>query len=461
MAVDIGPRIGIDGEKQFRDELKNINQSLKTLDSEMKVVKSSFDGQKKSAEQLKKENEVLERSVLTLKDKLSQQEDALAKCAQKYGEADAKTMKWQQAVNETKAALNNAENAIKANTRAMDEYGNELAETQMHTSNFGESFKGTFAGIMASKGFMLVVQTVQKLAQAAKEAFISSAEYADAVNTLAAQTGLATDEIQEFMYMSELVDVDVDTLTGSLAKLVKSMNSARAGTGNATEAFKKLGISVTNNDGILRNNTEVFAEVIEALGQIEDVTERDALAMDIFGKSAQDLNPLILMGKDGIQALAEEANELGIVLAEKDLNTLNGMNDELYKLKEQIQKIEMDFVLEHAEEIEAVLEQVPGILEDTATILGSIIDLVATLLPGLTKVAHLITTVAAAADSSKDGNYYSFTGDFDAGEYTGGGGKKTQKGGARAAINIYPQSMTRGQTDYVISAANRALGGKL
>lgn len=458
MAVDIGPRIGIDGEKQFRDELKNINQSLKTLDSEMKVVKSSFDGQKKSAEQLKKENEVLERSVLTLKDKLSQQEDALEKCAQKYGEADAKTMKWQQAVNETKAALNNAENAIKANTRAMDEYGDELGETQMHTSNFGESFKGTFAGIMASKGFMLVVQAVQKLAQAAKEAFLSSAEYADAVNTLAAQTGLATDEIQEFMYMSELVDVDIDTLTGSLAKLVKSMNSARAGTGNATEAFKKLGISVTNNDGILRNNTEVFAEVIEALGQIEDVTERDALAMDIFGKSAQDLNPLILAGKDGIQALAKEANELGIVLGQDDLNALNGMNDELYKLKEQVQKIELDFVLEHTEEIEAVLEEIPGILEDTATVLSGIIDLVSLLLPGLTKVAHLITTI------STSGGGYQFSQDnIDAFNNGNGSNKKSSPGTFKkgAAINIYPQSMTRGQTDYVISAANRALGGKL
>lgn len=459
MAVDIGPRIGIDGEKQFRDELKNINQSLKTLDSEMKVVKSSFDGQKKSAEQLKKENEVLERSLLTLKDKLSQQEDALEKCAQKYGEADAKTMKWQQAVNETKAALNNAENAIKANTRAMDDYNEELGQTQTRTSTFGETFKGTFSGIMASKGFMLVVQAVQKLAQAAKDTLVSGAEYADEVNTMAAQTGLTTDAIQEFMYMSELVDVDVDTLTGSLSRLTRNMNSARNGSGNTAAAFERLRIVYQNGDGTLRNNVEVFGEIIDALGQIENATERDALAMDIFGKSAQDLNPLILAGKDQLQEYRDEANELGRVLSPDKLSALNGVDDDLYRIRQEIEEIKIDFLLENMDEIQKIMDELPELIDGISKSLKPLLEILVPISSLLGKITGFLTEHIFEGDFAKSiGGFLDYgIGD----EEPKSNPKKKAKSSSRAAINIYPQSMTRSQTDYVINAANRSLGGKL
>lgn len=106
MSVDIGPKIGIDGEAEFRKELGNINQQLRTLGSEMKAVTSSFDANDKSQEALSAQSDVLTRQIEAQESKLAQLRKGLASAAEKYGENDTKTLKWAQAVNDATADLN-------------------------------------------------------------------------------------------------------------------------------------------------------------------------------------------------------------------------------------------------------------------------------------------------------------------------------------------------------------------
>ena len=124
------------------------------------------------------------------------------------------------------------------------------------------------------------------------------AAYADTVLTESTVTGIATDKLQEYMYAAELVDVSTDTLTKSMAKQIKSMKAVQDGTKLSVEAYDKLGVSVTNADGSLRDSDTVYWEVIDALGKVENETERNALGMQFLGKSAQELNPLIEAGAE-------------------------------------------------------------------------------------------------------------------------------------------------------------------
>lgn len=156
---------------------------------------------------------------------------------------------------------------------------------------------------------------------------------ADDINTLSKQTGLSTEQIQKFQYASDLIDVDLNTLTGSMAKLTKNMATAQSGSGSAAEAFSALGVSISDGNGELRNNQDVFNEAIAALANIENETQRDAYAMQIFGKSAQDLNPLILGGADALKVLGDSANDAGLVLSQKALDDLNSFNDSLDIMK--------------------------------------------------------------------------------------------------------------------------------
>lgn len=471
MAVDIGPRIGIDGEAQFRKELKNVNQSLKTLGSEMKVVTSEFDGQKKSAEQLKRENDVLERSVLTLKDKLKLQEDALEKCARQYGEADEKTMKWQQAVNETRAALNKAENEIKSNTNAMRNLGNEADDASKKTSSFGDVFRGVFSAEMLKQGLEIAVDIIRAVGKAAIDAAEETAQFADDILTLSTVTGLSTKQLQEFEYMADLIDVDVDTFAKAVAKLTKNMSTARKGTGAAAEAFEKLGISITDTTtGELRDSTTVLFEVLDALGQVANETERDAIAMDIFGKSAQELNPAIVAGSEAMAKYAEEAQKFGRVYSEEELNKLNAYKDGMGRLKSSWEGLKSDFVVANIDKLSNAISTATGFVVDLRDELAEN-GLMSTFLKldGAILKHMPMWTVLKGAISLVKNEIQAVIEWFDklkaklAGGVPSVGTAASSGGGKKSAptININPKTMSKSDTDYVVNYANRAFGGSI
>ena len=161
---------------------------------------------------------------------------------------------------------------------------------------------------------------------------VNGAAYADEVLTTSTQTGVATDKLQEYMYAAELVDVSVDTLTKSMAKQIKSMKSAQDGSASFADAYKKLGITVTNADGTLRDRDTVYWETIEALGNMKNETERDAIAMTLLGKSAQELNPLIEAGAGKMAELGKQAQAAGYVINDKMLDAYGALDDQLQYL---------------------------------------------------------------------------------------------------------------------------------
>lgn len=363
MAVDIGPKIGIDGEAQFRKDISQINQSIKTLGSEMKAVTSEFEGQEKSVESLSKQNEVLERTVGELNSKLEMQKQMLQECALKYGETDEKTLKWLQAVNETQAALNKANNEIDRNKKGIDDLNGGIGETT-ESMEEGEEEAKTFGQVlMANLASQAIIGGVKALGNAIRGVFSmmgDAAGAADEILTLSTQTGLSTDQIQKFQYASELIDVPLETLTGSLSKLTKQMASAQGGTGEAADTFAELGVSVTNADGSLRDNEDVFNDTIAALGKIDNETERDAQAMKIFGKSAQELNPLILGGADALQKYGEEAEAAGLILSEGELSDLGTVDDNINRLTQSIDMAKSKLVSSFAEPVSEALNVAVG-----------------------------------------------------------------------------------------------------
>ena len=112
MAVNIGPKIGIDGEAEFRKELNNIIQQCRTLDSEMKAVTSAFDDNDNSQEKLTRQSEVLTKQIQVQTQRVEMLKKGLSESTKEYGEADTKTLKWAQAVNEANTLLNRMSNEL-------------------------------------------------------------------------------------------------------------------------------------------------------------------------------------------------------------------------------------------------------------------------------------------------------------------------------------------------------------
>lgn len=178
-------------------------------------------------------------------------------------------------------------------------------------------------------GVDMMAELEKELAGYTKE----GARYADQVNTTAKKIGITTDEVQQLQFAAELVDVSLDTISGSMTKNLKAMSTAAKATKDKTndtaEAYKQLGVEIKDANGNLRDSSDVFWDVIDGLAQMESGADRDLMAMTLLGKSAKELNPLILTGSEGMKKFAQMAQESGYVLDSKVLNSYQQLDDSL------------------------------------------------------------------------------------------------------------------------------------
>lgn len=353
MADNFGLKIGVEGEKEFKKALADINQQFKVLGSEMKLATSQFDKNEQSVESLTSKNEVLAKQIDAQKDKIETLRKALQNASDSFGENDRRTQQWVVALNNAEAELNGMERELKDNEKAIDGMGDEAAETAKQTDKLGDELDQTgdqaeksggkfqklgsvLKGVGAAMGVALAAIGTAAVAagKALVDMTVEAAAYADEMITQSTVTGMSVESLQAYSYAADLVDVSLDTLTSSMAKNVKSMANAAQGSAKYADAYAQLGVAVTNADGTLRDSEEVYWEVIDALGNVSNETERDVLAMQLFGKSAQDLNPLIAQGSEGIAALTDEAKRMGAVLSEETIAKLGAFDDSVQRLKQ-------------------------------------------------------------------------------------------------------------------------------
>lgn len=352
MADNFGLKIGLEGEKEFKKALADINQSFKVLGSEMKLVDSEFAKNETSVQSLAAKNEVLARQIDGQKGKIETLRQALENASDSFGENDRRTQNWAIQLNHAQAELNSMERELKGNEKALNGVAGEFDDAQKQADQFGDEVKksadtadnaggrfeklgGILKGVGAAlaAGIAAIGTAAIGAGKALVEMSVGAAAYADEILTTATVTGMSTESLQAYKYAAELIDTDLETVTKTMAKNIKSMDAARAGTGAAAEAYQRLGISVVDAGGHLRDGEAVYWEAIDALGRISNETERDALAMQIFGKSARELNPLIEQGSAGFAALTEEAKRMGAVLSDEQLADLGAFDDSIQRLK--------------------------------------------------------------------------------------------------------------------------------
>ena len=427
MAENFGLKIGLEGEKEFKSALAEINNSFKVLGSEMKLVDSQFDKNENSVESLTAKNEVLEKSIEAQKSKIEVLKNALNNASTSFGETDKRTQSWQIKLNEAEAELNKMERELQNNNKQLDNASGEFKDAEKSADKFGDEVedagkqsedsskkfqalggvvKGVAAGMAAAMAAVgaTIVAIGNKLIDFTKQ----GAEYADNVLTQSQVTGIATDKLQEYMYAAELVDVSVDTLTGSMAKQIKSMKSAQGGSKSMVEAYEKLGVEIMNADGTLRDSDEVYWEIIAALGAMENETERDALAMTILGKSAQELNPLIEAGADKMEELGKQAREAGYVLSDDLLAAYGNLDDQLQllnngatALKNALGTVLLPILTDLASDGVGLLSEFTKGVQDANGDISKITDVIGEILPKAINVVmkyipQLLDMIAAA-----------------------------------------------------------------
>ena len=439
-------RVELDGEKEYKQALSELNKGNQVLASEMKKLQAQFKGNEDSTEALTAKGEVLEKQLLQQRDKVETLRQALANAANEYGEADKRTQDWQIQLNNAEAQQYRLEQAVDENNRALNEQGEEMQEETEATLGFGDGLDqltgklgihlpqgvktalnsmgdfsaGTAAAMTAAAGAIgLIIKAVQELVEITKQA----AANADELVTESMKTGLSTDTIQKWKYAEELIDVSYETISGSLTKLTKNMDAARDGNEKTAEAFAKLGVSVTDSvTGQLRPAEEVFYEAVDALGQVENAAERDALSMEIFGKSAKELNPLIVQGSEALRELGDEAVQTGYVLDESQIQKLAEVDNAYQRMSLQVEAAKNQLALQFAPASQKTMETFSNLMEKAGTalvdsgIIDNLADIIVKLMnmfdavvdlvqeiPGFNTVLGLLGTALGAVANIVDG----------------------------------------------------------
>nr|DAQ00492.1 MAG TPA: tail tape measure [Caudoviricetes sp.] len=447
----------IDGEKEkkYRENIEHLSASMDVLDAEMRKVSAKYADNAESAELSAAKTDLLTQKISLQYDKIDNLKAALEEAAENYGSNAVETLRWEKELNNAEAELYKLNGQLKNNTEQIEDTTTATEDAGQSMGNLGDVVNGLTSklGIQLPDGMkssinamgsldassLALAGTFAAVAAAivkAEKAMISmtkeSASFADNIITLSMQTGQTTDQLQEFSYATELIDVSVDTLQGSLRKLTNNMQDTMNGTGNAQASFEALGISVTNADGSMRSANDVFYETIDALGKVKNETERDAMSMDIFGRSAQDLNPLIIQGSDTLKAYADEAHNVGYVLDEEALSALGAVDDAYQRLQKTQEGVKNQLSAEFAPYLEefygdatqgvkdlgkaikdsGIVDAFGMLLETVGDILNPMSDLSGNRVPALTNALRPLAEVMALIADTADFFAGLFTLDF-------------------------------------------------
>lgn len=317
---------------EFRGETTKLSKALNKIKDETKGVDGSLKAVNKALKFNPGNIELLGQKQIELKRKIEQTKEKLEAFKEAQRSLDAS------GVDKTSSEyMEVRRNIIQAESQA--KYFNaELKKTEAAISplgKLGSQFQDV-GGKITAAGHALA--PLSKLGAAVAGGLgalaVKAGRAADDLNTLSKTSGINTQQLQLYAASADLVDVSVEDMAKSQTKLKKNMLSASQGTGDAARAFDMLGVNVKGADGHLRNQDEVFQEVIQKLGTMSNETERDALAMQIFGKSATALNPMIEdMGKT-YKLVTDTMKKNKIKFVDQEtLDQANAFNDQIDIMK--------------------------------------------------------------------------------------------------------------------------------
>lgn len=356
-------------------DTSNLQKSLKGVDSQLKKTQSQLKDVDKllklnpgNTELLTQKQKLLTESISLTKDRLAELK-AVSKDSVTPEQWDALQReiidtegKLQGLQKELRSFGSVAAQQIKAAGQQMKEFGGKVEDV-------GKKFSG-ISGAAAGIGGALLKMGYDAVTGA------------DDLNTLAKQTGFSTAEIQKMQYAADLIDVSFEDISGALKKFKGKIDPAN-------ESLARLNVSTTNADGSLRNSTDVFNDAVVALSGIANETERDQLAMELFGKSADSLAGIIDDGGAALKEMGDQAEELGLILDQDTLDSLNKTNDTLDQLKGNI----AGTMAQIGADVGTVLAPV---LEKGAELIGKITEKLRELTPEQTETILKIAGVVAA-----------------------------------------------------------------
>ncbi len=355
---EIGTRIKLDGEAEYNSAIKNINQNLKVFASEMAATTSAIDKNNVSISDLRAKGEIYNKQIDAQRQKLDVfnkaveearkvQENAAAeleKLTEEYGAnskevqvaerrlaaATAKLNDYQIGANYVIRTINQLEAAQRSNNEAIAQMENSVDDAEQAINRYDEALDDAGQSVIdfgdlvkANIASDLISSAFEKATEKSSKELLAMAE----------RVGFSAEAYQEWDYIAKQAGTTMETLQGGITDLAEKMDDAASETGEAAEIFAQLGLSVTDTTGNLKDQEQMFTEVVLALQDVEDASKRQALATKLMSTTGEELLPLLNGQIGSIDELKRSAHEMGAVLSDTALNDMAAMENSFENLE--------------------------------------------------------------------------------------------------------------------------------
>ena len=371
--------------------LNSINSQLKSTQSQLKDVNKLLKLDPKNTELLQQKQKLLADAVNQTKAKLEELKQIQSRMdAEGVDKSSAQYQALQREIIATEQDLEKAEKAQADFNAEMQKSAADAAKAESALGRFKTALSGISDKLKAvSEKTAEMAQKTRGMSVAAAGALTAiggiaykAAQNADDLNTMAKQTGFTTDELQKMQYAADRIDVSMETITGAAAKMTRQL-------GSNEDKFASLGVATRDVNGNFRSTSDIFYDTVKALSQIDNETERDVAAMDIFGKSANELAGVIDDGGAALRGFGKEAEDAGLIMSQDTLDGLNQVNDEIDRLKAQA-------VGTLAQAGAKALQALQPVLEKVANAISKVLEYIASLSPKTMEIILIVLAAVAA-----------------------------------------------------------------
>jgi len=227
-------------------------------------------------------------------------------------------------------------------------------------------------------------------------------DYAVEVDKAAKTTGVAAEKMQELGYAALQEHADMATLNKGMTKLAKNMGEAKDGVATYSDEFDKMGISVTDATGNLKGTDEVLLEMADYFSTSTDETQKQAIAMNVLGKSGAELIPFLEMGREEIERLGQEAHKMGIVLSQDNVAQFKAYQDSVDRMKSSWKGLQMQAATAVVPAFQGITDamtdmfvglQESGTIEKIFTQIGGVVE---SLIPTLEVIFEALSEILEA-----------------------------------------------------------------
>ena len=301
MPTNIGPKIGIDGEKEYRQQINQIIQQAKTLNSQMNELTSSFDKNMTAEQKAAASSKLLSDQISNQRDLVSKLADMTRKSADKYGENATETLKWKEALAKAQTQLNRLESQAESAADTTEELGDAFEDASEETIQFGDVLKANILGDAIMRGLDLLIDKVKDFASgmidAAAEVRAQASQFEQAFGSM---EGIADQKIRAIANETGILDTRMRTTAAGIYSFARASGAdSTQALGLMETALQAAADNAAYYDRSLEDASDTLQSFLKgnyandaALGVSATEATRNAAAYKKFGKEFKNLTEI-------------------------------------------------------------------------------------------------------------------------------------------------------------------------